>query len=82
MEAAEELLFCDQVEFVKGFCYLVDSLNASGRSEAGATRTRSECIKLGECGKLLHGRECLSKIKGFITVKGGRRCCTGARHDV
>ena len=34
MEPGEEISFCDQVDFVKSFCYLGDRLNASGRSEA------------------------------------------------
>ena len=33
MEPGEELKFFDQVDFVKSFCYLGDTLNAIGGSE-------------------------------------------------
>ena len=37
MEPAEKLSFYDQVEFVKGFCFLRNRLNASGESKAAVT---------------------------------------------
>ena len=37
MKPGEEISFCDQIDFVKSFCYLGDRLNASGRSEAAVT---------------------------------------------
>ena len=41
VEPSEEILFFEQTEFVKGFCYLGDRLNVSGGSEAAVTaRTR------------------------------------------
>ena len=67
MEPGEELLFFDQVDFVKSFCYLGDRLNASDGSEAARTaRTKIEWIKFRECGELLHGRKFSLKMKGRI----------------
>ena len=41
VEPGEEMVFFDQVDFVKSFCYLGDRLNASCGSEAAVTaRTR------------------------------------------
>ena len=37
VEPGEEISFCDQIDFVKSFCYLGDKSNASGRSEAAVT---------------------------------------------
>ena len=60
MEPGEEILFFDQVDFVKSFCYMGDRLNASGKSEAAVTaRTKIEWKKFRECGELLHGRKFL-----------------------
>ena len=43
VEPDEEILFFDQVDSVKSFCYLEDRLNLSGESEAAITaRTRIE----------------------------------------
>ena len=51
MEPGEEISFCDQIDFVKSFCYVRDRLNASGRSEAAVTaRTQIGWIKFRECG--------------------------------
>ena len=67
MEPGEEISFCDQVDFVKSFCYLEYRLNASGRSEAAVTaRTRIEWIKFRECGVLLYGRKFSVKMKERI----------------
>ena len=45
---------CDEVETVKGFCYLGDRLNASGRCEAAVTaRTRVGWKKFRECGEIM-----------------------------
>ena len=52
MEPGEEISFFDQVDFVKGFYYLGDRLNASGGSEAAVTaRTRIGWIKFRKCGE-------------------------------
>ena len=67
VEPGEELLFFDQVDFVKSFCHLGDGLNAGGGSEAAVTaRTRIGLIKFRECGKLLYGRKFSLKMKGRI----------------
>ena len=70
VEPGEELSFVDQVDFVKGYCYLGDRWgNASGGSEAAVTaRMRIGWIKFRECGELLYGRKFLLKMKGFIRV--------------
>ena len=44
-------LLCDEVETVKGFCYLGDRLNASGGCETAVTsRVRIGWMKFRECG--------------------------------
>ena len=48
---------CDEVENVKGFCYLGDRLNASRGCEAAVTaRTRVEWKKFRHCGDALFGK--------------------------
>ena len=50
-------VLCDEVETLKGFCYLEDRLNASGGCETAVTsRVRIEWMKFRECGELLRGR--------------------------
>ena len=50
-------VLCDEVETVKGFCYLGDRLNSSGGCETAVTaRVRIGWMKFRECGKLLLGR--------------------------
>ena len=50
-------VLCDEVETVKGFCYLGDRLNANGGCETAVTaRVRIGWMKFRECGKLLLGR--------------------------
>ena len=47
-------VLCDEVETVKGFCYLGDRLNASGRCEIAVTsRVRIGWMKFRECEELL-----------------------------
>ena len=59
-------VLCDEVETVKGFCYLGDRLNTSGGCEtAVTTRVRIEWMKFRECGELLLGRFSL-KMKGMV----------------
>ena len=63
VEPVEEL--CDEVETVKGFCYLGDRINASGGCEAAVTaRARFGWVKFRECGEILHGRRFPLKMKG------------------
>ena len=46
---------CEEVETVRGFCYLGDRVNASGGCEAVvAARARIGWVKFRECGELLH----------------------------
>ena len=64
-DPVEEL--CDEVETVKSFCYLGDSLNASGGCEAAVTaRARLGWVKFRECGEILLGRRFPLKMKGRI----------------
>ena len=61
---------CDEVETVKGFCYLGNSvyvirqLNACGRCEASVTaRTRLGWKKFRECSEILFGKRFSLPIK-------------------
>ena len=48
---AEELIFYDQMELVKSFCYLENRLIPSGGSEASViAKTRIGCVKFTKCG--------------------------------
>ena len=59
-------VLCDEVETVKGFCYLGERLNAGGGCEAAATaRVRIGWMKFRECRDLLLGRFSL-KMKGMV----------------
>ena len=56
---------CDEVETVKGFCYI--RLNASGGCEAAVTaRTRMGFKKLRECGEILFGKRFSLQMKRKI----------------
>ena len=58
---------CDEVETVKGFCYLGNKLNASGECEAAATaKTRMGWKKFRECGEILFGKRFSLWMKGKI----------------
>ena len=60
-------VLCDEVETVKGFCYLEDRLNASGGYETAVTaRVRIEWIKFTECRELLLGIRFSLKMKGMV----------------
>ena len=60
-------VLCDEVETVKGFCYLGDRLNASGGCETAVTaRVRIGWMKFRECGELLLGRRFSLKMKGMV----------------
>ena len=51
---------CDEVEIVKGFCYLGNRLNASGGCEAAMTaRTRMGWKKFKMCGEILFQKKIL-----------------------
>ena len=61
-EPAEAL--CDEVETVKGFCYLGDRLNASGGCETAVTsRVRIGWIKFREWER---GRRFSLRMKGMV----------------
>ena len=52
--------WCDEVETVNRFCYLGDTLNASGGCEAAVTaRVRISWVRFRECGELLLGNKFL-----------------------
>ena len=60
-------VLCDEVETVKGFCYLGDRLNASGGCETAVTsRVRIGWMKFRECGELLHGRRFSLRMKEMV----------------
>ena len=61
-----EVLY-DEVETVKGFCYLGNRLNASGGCETAVTpRVRIEWMNFRECGELLLGRRFSVTMKGMV----------------
>ena len=65
VEPVEEL--CEEVETVRGFCYLGDRVNASGGCEAAVTaRARIGCVKFRECGELLNSKRFSLKVKGMV----------------
>ena len=60
-------VLCDEVETVKGFCYLGESLNASGGCETAVTsRVRKGWMKFRECGELLSERRFSLRMKGIV----------------
>ena len=60
-------VLCNDVETVKRFCYLGDTLNASGGCEAAVTsKVRIRWMKFREWGKLLRGRRFSLRKKGTI----------------
>ena len=65
VEPVEEL--CEEVEMVRGFCYLGDRVNASGGCEAAVTaRARIGWVKFRECGELLNSKRFTLKMKGMV----------------
>ena len=65
VEPVKEL--CEEVETVRGFCYLGDRVNASGGCEAAVTaRTRIGWVKFRECRELLNSKRFLLKRKGMV----------------
>ena len=64
VEPVEE---CEEVEKVRGFCYLGDRVNASGSCEAAVTaRARIGWVKFKECGELLNSKRFSLKTKGMV----------------
>ena len=64
-EAVEqEEKLCDEVETVREFTYLDDTVSASGGCEAAVTaRTRCRSVKFRKCGELLYGRHIPLRLK-------------------
>ena len=61
----EEL--CEEVETVRGFCYLGDRMNASSGCEAAVTaRVRIGWVKFKECRELLNSKRFSIKMKGMV----------------
>ena len=64
VESAEDLY--EEVETVRGFCYLGDRVNASGGCEAGVTgKVRIGWVKCKECRELLNSKRFSLKMKGI-----------------
>ena len=58
---------CNEVETIKGFCYLGNSLNASGECETAVTaRTRVGWKKFRECDEILFEKRFSLRVKGKI----------------
>ena len=65
MEPVEEL--CEEVETVRGFCYLGDKATASGGCDATVTaRARIGWVKFKECKELLNSKRFSLKMKGML----------------
>ena len=63
MDSVEEL--CEEVETVRGFCYLGDRVNAGSGCETAVTaRARIGWVKFRECGELLNSKRFSLKLKG------------------
>ena len=58
---------CDEVETVREFTYLGDSVSVGGGCEADVTvRTRCGWVKFRECGKLLYPYKSSLKLKWAV----------------
>ena len=65
MDSVEEL--CEEVEPVRGFCYLEDRVKAGGGCEAAVTaRARIGWVKFRDCGKLLNSKRFSLKLKVMV----------------
>ena len=65
VKPVEEL--CEEVEMVRGFCYLGDMVNSSGSCEAALTaRARIGWVKFKEYKELLNSKRFSLKIKGMV----------------
>ena len=63
----EPVELCEEVETVRGFCYLGDRVNASDGCEAAVTaRARIGWVKFRECGELLNSKRFSLKVKGTV----------------
>ena len=82
VEPVEEL--CEEVETVRGFCYLGDRVNASGDCKAVVTaRARVGWVKFKECGELLNLKSfSLRRKEWFTEVVYDQQCYMGVRHGV
>ena len=62
MDSVEEL--CEEVEPVRGFCYLGDKVNAGSGCEAAVTaRARIGWVKFRECRELLNSKKVLAEAE-------------------
>ena len=60
-------VLCNEVDTVKGFCYLGYKLNASGGCETGViSRVRIGWMKFRECGELLSGKRFPFRMEGMV----------------
>ena len=60
-------VMCDEVETVKGFCYLGNRLNVSGECEAAVTaRTRLVWKKFKKCQEILFEKRFSLRMKGKV----------------
>ena len=65
MDSVRELF--EEMETVRGFCYLGDRVNAGGGCEAAVTaRARIGWVKFKECGELLNSRSFSLKLKRIV----------------
>ena len=65
MDSVEELW--EEVEMVRGFCYLGDRVNAGGGCEAAVTaRARIGWVKFMKCRELLNSKRFSLKLKGMV----------------
>ena len=65
MDSVEEL--SEEMETVRGFCYLGDRVNAGGGCEAAVTaRARIGWVKFRECGESLNSKMYSLKLKGMV----------------
>ena len=61
-------VMCEEVETMRGFCCLKDSVNASGGCEAAVTaRARIGWVKFKECGELLNSKSSRIRQKEWFT---------------
>ena len=80
MGEVQQEVMCDEVETVKGFCYLGNTSNASEGCEVTA-RIRVRWKKFKECGEILFGKKFL-RMKGKIYKSYERTAYKEAKHDV
>ena len=65
MDSVEEL--CEEVETVRGFCYLGHRVNAGSGCEAAViARAKIGLVKCRECGELLNSKRFSLKLKGMV----------------